>query len=146
MTGVTPLGTVPASGQVDVTVQTRTKDADAGAYPLGCLDRAALDRTVRHLTTTGATAVEVGGHSIAATVPAHTGGTAVIATTAVPGWHCSAPVKPFHGLLAMDLPAGTDKVSCTFTPKGLTPGLAGAAFGLLLLASVATSGLRRRRR
>ncbi|MGW6571035.1 YfhO family protein [Streptomyces sp. NPDC054945] len=145
MTGVTPLGTVPASGRVDVTVETRTKDADAGAYPLGCLDRAALDGAVRHLTATGATTVEVGGHSIAATVPAHTGGTVVIAATAVPGWSCSAPVKPFHGLLAMDLPPGTDKVSCTFIPKGLAPGLAGAAFGLLLLASVATSGLRRRR-
>ncbi|MFI8386511.1 YfhO family protein [Streptomyces sp. NPDC085540] len=146
MTGVTPLGTVPASGQVDVTVQTRTQGADAGAYPLGCLDRTALDAAVGHLTATGATAVRPGGHTIGATLPAPTGGTAVIATTAVPGWQCSAPVKPFHGLLAVDLPPGTTELSCTFTPKGFTAGLAGAALALLALATVpATTRLRRRR-
>ncbi|WP_327736895.1 YfhO family protein [Streptomyces nojiriensis] len=146
MTGVTPLGTVPASGRVDVTVQTRTKDADAGTYPLGCLDRAALDARVRQLTATGATAVRPGGHTIEATLPTPAGGTAVIATTAIPGWQCSAPLKPFHGLLAVDLPPGTAKVSCTFTPKGLTPGLAGTALSLLTLTAVQLTTLRRRRR
>ncbi|WP_267890042.1 MULTISPECIES: YfhO family protein [unclassified Streptomyces] len=146
MTGVTPLGPVPASGKVDVTVRTRTQGADAGSHPLGCLDRTALGSAVDRLTATGATAVEVAGHSIEATVPANTRGTAVIATTAVPGWSCSAPVKPFHGLLAVDLPPGTDKVSCTFTPKGLTPGLAAAALALLTLTAVpAWARLRRRR-
>ncbi len=146
MTGVTPLGPVPASGKVDVTVRTRTQGADAGSHPLGCLDRTALGSAVDRLTATGATAVEVGGHSIEATVPANTRGTAVIATTAVPGWSCSAPVKPFHGLLAVDLPPGTDKVSCTFTPKGLTPGLAAAALALLTLLVVPAAARRRRRR
>ncbi|MFJ6051991.1 YfhO family protein [Streptomyces sp. NPDC092307] len=146
MTGVTGLGTVPASGRVDVTVETRTKDADAGAYPLGCLDRAALDGAVRHLTTTGATTVRPGGHTIRATLPTPAGGTAVIATTAVPGWQCSAPLKPFHGLLAVDLPRGTTSFSCTFTPKGLAPGLAGAALALMALAAVQVTTLRRRRR
>ncbi|MGW6979580.1 YfhO family protein [Streptomyces sp. NPDC054932] len=145
MTGVTPLGAVPASGQVDVTVQTRTKDADAGPHPLGCLDRAALDTVVRHLTTTGATSVRPGGHTIEATLPAGSGGTAVIATTAVPGWQCSAPVTPFHGLLAVDLPPGTAEVSCTFTPRGLTPGLAGAALSLMVLTGAAVASVRRRR-
>ncbi|MER7825257.1 YfhO family protein [Streptomyces sp. NPDC096097] len=146
MTGVTELGTVPASGRVDVTVETRTKDADAGAYPLGCLDRAALDAAVRHLTTTGATTVRPGGHTIRATLPTPAGGTAVIATTAVPGWQCSAPLKPFHGLLAVDLPRGTTSFSCTFTPKGLAPGLAGAALALLTLAAAQITTTRRRRR
>ncbi|MFG2994273.1 YfhO family protein [Streptomyces sp. NPDC048257] len=146
MTGVTPLGTVPASGTVDVAVQTRTQGAHAGGHPLGCLDRAALDTVVRHLTTTGATAVRPGGHTLEATLPTRAGGTAVIATTAVPGWQCSAPVKPFHGLLAVDLPAGTDRLSCTFTPKGLTPGLAGATLALLTLIAVQVTTLRRRRR
>ncbi|MFI7354527.1 YfhO family protein [Streptomyces avidinii] len=146
MTGVTPLGTVPASGRVDVTVETRTKDADAGGHPLGCLDRAALDTVVRHLTTTGATSVRPGGHTLGATLPTPAGGTAVIATTAVPGWQCSAPLKPFHGLLAVDLPAGTDTFSCTFTPKGLTPGLAGATLALMVLIGVKVAALRRRRR
>ncbi|MFF3086674.1 YfhO family protein [Streptomyces nojiriensis] len=147
MTGVTPLGTVPASGRVDVTVQTRTKDADAGTYPLGCLDRAALDARVRQLTATGATAVRPGGHTIEATLPTPAGGTAVIATTAIPGWQCSAPLKPFHGLLAVNLPPGTAKVSCTFTPKGFTAGLTGGALALLTLTAVPlTARLRRRHR
>ncbi|MFD5413262.1 YfhO family protein [Streptomyces nojiriensis] len=147
MTGVTPLGTVPASGRVDVTVQTRTKDADAGTYPLGCLDRAALDARVRQLTATGATAVRPGGHTIEATLPTPAGGTAVIATTTIPGWQCSAPLKPFHGLLAVDLPPGTAKVSCTFTPKGFTAGLTGGALALLTLTAVPlTARLRRRHR
>lgn len=64
--------------------------------------------------------------------------------TAVPGWQCSAPVKSFHGLVSLDIPRGADKVSCTFRPKGLTPGLAGATLALLALASVTVTGLRRR--
>ncbi|MEJ8642923.1 hypothetical protein WKI68_19035 [Streptomyces sp. MS1.HAVA.3] len=120
MTGVTPLGTVPASGKVDVTVSTRTRGADAGGHPLGCLDRPALDTAVRHLTTTGATSVRTGGHTIEATLPPGAAGTAVFAMTDIPGWQCSAPVRSFHGLVSLPLTPGTTKVSCTFTPKGLT--------------------------
>ncbi|MFD3541895.1 YfhO family protein [Streptomyces sp. NPDC058662] len=145
VTGVVPLGPVPASGRVEVTVETRTQGATAGAYPLGCLDRSALDTAVRRLTATGATSVRVGGHTLDAVLPPHTGATAVIAVTAVPGWRCSAPVKPFHGLLAVDLAPGTDEVSCTFTPRGLTPGLAGAALGLMVLVAAAVGAARRRR-
>ncbi|GLX39114.1 membrane protein [Streptomyces roseochromogenus] len=146
MSGVLPLGPVPASGRLEVTVDTRTSGADAGAHPIGCLDRPALDAAVKHLTTTGATKVTAGGHTIEATLPKGSTGTAVLAVTAVPGWQCSAPARPFHGLLAVPLPPGTDKISCTFTPKGLTPGLAAAALALLtLLAVPLTHRLRRRR-
>ncbi|WP_327254475.1 YfhO family protein [Streptomyces sp. NBC_01244] len=145
MAGVLRLGEVPASGRVDVTVRTRTRGGTAGAHPVGCLDRAALATRVGRLTATGATRVRAGGHTIEATLPREASGTAVFAMTAVPGWQCSAPAKSFHGLVSLDIPQGTDKVSCTFTPKGLTPGLAGAALGLLALASVTVAGLRRRR-
>ncbi|MFB0627191.1 YfhO family protein [Streptomyces sp. AB3(2024)] len=146
MSGVLPLGPVPASGRLEVTVDTHTRGATAGAHPIGCLDRAALDKAVGHLTATGATKVTAGGHTIEATLPKDSTGTAVLAMTAVPGWQCSAPVRPFHGLLAVPLTPGTDKVSCTFTPKGLTPGLAAAALALLtLLAVPLTTRLRRRR-
>lgn len=144
MTGVIRLGTVPASGRVDVTVTTRTKRADAGDHPLGCLDRPALDTAVRHLTATGATSVRTGGHSIEATLPGGTTGTAVFAMTAVPGWQCSAPVRSFHGLVSLPLTPGTTKVSCTFTPKGLTPGLTGATLALMVLIGSVVTALRRR--
>ncbi|MFJ3837103.1 YfhO family protein [Streptomyces sp. NPDC090054] len=146
MSGVLPLGPVPASGTVEVTVETRTENASAGPRPVGCLDRAALDARIRDLTATGATSVDAGGHSIEATLPSGASGTAVIAMTNVPGWQCSAPIRPFHGLVALDIAPGTSKVSCTFTPKGLTPGLAAAALALLTLASVTTTTYLRRRR
>ncbi|MFF4317156.1 YfhO family protein [Streptomyces sp. NPDC001568] len=146
MSGVVPLGPVPASGAVAVTVDTRTENATAGAHPIGCLDRAALDARIRDLTATGATSVDAGGHTIEATLPRGASGTAVLAMTNVPGWQCSAPIRPFHGLVALDVAPGTSKVSCTFTPKGLTPGLAAAALALLTLASVTTTAYVRRRR
>ncbi|MCY0953845.1 YfhO family protein [Streptomyces sp. H27-S2] len=144
-TGVVPLGRVPASGRVDATVRTRTRGATAGSHPIGCLDRRALDGAVAALTATGATRIEAAGHTLEAALPRGARGTAVIATTAVPGWRCSAPLKPFHGLLAVDLPAGADEVSCTFTPRGLTPGLAGATLALLALTSAAVASRRRHR-
>ncbi|MCY0932988.1 YfhO family protein [Streptomyces sp. H34-S4] len=144
-TGVVRLGEVPASGAVSATVKTRTRGATAGEHPIGCLDRAELARTVARLTATGATQVSAGGHTIEATLPKDSTGTAVFAMTDVPGWQCSSPVKSFHGLVSLDIPRGTDKLSCTFTPRGLTPGLAAATLGLLALASVTTTGLRRRR-
>ncbi|KIF05444.1 membrane protein [Streptomyces sp. RSD-27] len=146
MSGVLPLGPVPASGTVTATVDTRTQDATAGPHPIGCLDRAALDARVRDLTATGATAVRVGGHTIEATLPATATGTAVFAMTAIPGWQCSAPTTDFHGLLAVPLPPGTRHLSCTYTPKGLTPGLAAATLALLTLTSVTTTTHLRRRR
>lgn len=146
MTGVVPLGQVPASGEVTATVETRTENATAGPTPIGCLDREALAGAVDRLTTTGATSVEVGGHTLAATLPPNTTGTAVLAVTAIPGWQCSAPTRDFHGLLAVPVTPSTRTLSCTFTPKGLTPGLAAAALSLLTLATVTTTGYLRRRR
>ncbi|MEV8530350.1 YfhO family protein [Streptomyces sp. NPDC051211] len=144
MTGVLKLGTVPKDGRVDVTVRTRSQD-HAPEHPIGCLDRTRLAATVEGLVKTGATEVKAGGHSIEATLPQGTTGTAVFAMTAVPGWQCSAPLKPFHGLVALDLPAGENKVSCTFTPKGFLPGLAAAGLALLALITVTALGARRRR-
>ncbi|MEV7835106.1 YfhO family protein [Streptomyces subrutilus] len=143
-TGVLPLGPVPATGRVDATV--RTRGATAAPHPVGCLDRAALTRAVTALTATGATTTTTTGHSVEAAFPATATGTAVIATTAVPGWHCDHPLRPFHGLLAVALPQGTTRIACTFTPRGLTPGLAGAALAALLLTTTATTPHLRRRR
>ncbi|WP_432085711.1 YfhO family protein [Streptomyces sp. bgisy095] len=144
LTGVLGLGPVPADGTVRATVRTKS-DARAPEHPIGCLNRPALDKAVQGLTATGATAVKAGGHSIEATLPAGSGGTAVFAMTDVPGWQCSAPRKEFHGLVALDLSPGTTKVSCTFTPKGLLPGLAAAALALLTLVTVTVVSRRRAR-
>ncbi|MCB5165967.1 YfhO family protein [Streptomyces bambusae] len=141
-TGVVRLGPVPTSGRVDVAAE--TTGGTAPGHAVGCLDRAALTAAVRRLTADGATAVRAGGHSLTAELPAGAAGTAVFATTAVPGWRCSAPRVAFHGLLAVDLPPGTREVSCTFLPRGLPAGLAAGGAALLLLAAGTLHGLRRR--
>ncbi|RSS58116.1 hypothetical protein EF912_11665, partial [Streptomyces sp. WAC07061] len=146
MTGVVPLGPVPASGEVTATVETRTENATAGETPIGCLDRTALETAVSTLKSTGATSVRTGGHTLEATLPPNTTGTAVLAVTNIPGWQCSAPIRDFHGLLALPVTPTTRTLSCTFTPKGLPPGLAAAALALLTLTSVTTAGYLRRRR
>ncbi|MFF5445950.1 YfhO family protein [Streptomyces sp. NPDC012888] len=143
-TGVLRLGPVPADGRLDLTVRTRSR-GEAPEHPVGCLKPGAVRSAVAALTTTGATGVTVGGHSLEATLPQGTRGTVVLATTAVPGWQCSAPLKPFHGLLAVDLPADTTKLSCTFTPRGLVPGLAAAALALIALLTVTFTSRRRLR-
>ncbi|MBT2402492.1 MULTISPECIES: YfhO family protein [unclassified Streptomyces] len=149
MTGVLKLGPVPASGRVDVTVRTKSR-GHAPDHPIGCLDRTKLDAQIAHLTATGATSVRAGGHTIEATLPRGATGTAVFAMTDIPGWHCSAPLRGFHGLVAMDIPSDGGTLTCTFTPKGLTPGLAAATLALLALASATArslaTALRRRRR
>ncbi|MGW6704862.1 YfhO family protein [Streptomyces sp. NPDC054956] len=145
MTGVQGIGEVPASGRLDVTVRTSTQNATAGEHPFGCLDRAALTKAVARLTATGATDVAAGGHTIAATLPKGSTGTAVFAMTNVPGWQCTAPVQDFHGLVSVALKPGTTKVSCTFTPRGFHAGLSAGALGLMLLAAGTVAGVRRRR-
>ncbi|MFE4204315.1 YfhO family protein [Streptomyces goshikiensis] len=146
VSGVVPLGPVPASGRISVAVRTSAAGATAGEHPVGCLDRTRLDAAVRRLTATGATSVRAGGHTIEATLPPGATGTAVFAVTAAPGWHCSAPPLPFHGLLALPVPRDGAPLSCAFTPKGLAPGLAAGALALLTLtAATLTPHLRRRR-
>ncbi|CAL9513996.1 hypothetical protein SUDANB120_03706 [Streptomyces sp. enrichment culture] len=155
-TGVVRLGPVPADGTLTAIVRTRGRNTAAAtvreSHPIGCLDRAALDDAVARLTRTGATAVRTGGHSLRAELPPGTTGTAVVATTAVPGWQCTAdgrptPPTPFHGLLSLSLPADTRTLACTYTPPGLRPGLAGATLAALALtAAAALPPLRRRLR
>ncbi|WP_312847814.1 YfhO family protein [Streptomyces sp. WAC06614] len=146
MTGVLPLGPVPASGEVRATVETTAPAAPSvPAHPIGCLDRRALDQRIAELKATGATHVEADGHTLKATFPAGSTGIAVVATTAAPGWRCSLPTTPFHGLLATRLPTGTTTLTCTYTPRGLLPGLAAGGAALLTLLTVSTVALRRRR-
>jgi Bacterial membrane protein YfhO len=122
------------------------------ASPIGCLDQRKADAVLTRLRATGATRVTAGGHSISATLPAGSKGTAVIATTAVQGWSCTvdggasrAPVS-YGGLLGVPLGSGASRVSCSYTPPGLKPGLAGTGAGLLALAGVLVVGRLRRRR
>lgn len=147
------LGTVPASGEIKLSMRAVRVAQDLPADMLGCLDHRALTAAVARLRATGATGVQAGGHTISATLPAGSTGTAVLAVTAVDGWSCStdghAAGKPtsFHGLIGVPLGGGASRVDCSFRPPGLLPGLAVSTVALVaLLLGVLTNRLRRRRR
>ncbi|MET9698560.1 YfhO family protein [Streptomyces sp. NPDC006529] len=144
------LGTVPADGRFTFTVHTGEDGQSLPADALGCLDVPAFEQAVRALRETGGAAVETGGHTLTARLPKGSTGTAVVATTAPPGWTCSVdggparPPVPYQGLLGVPLAkGGAARIDCAYRPPGLTAGLAGTGAGALAL--VATAFLTRRR-
>jgi hypothetical protein len=139
-----PLGAVPADGRITVKIHS-SRGQFIPRNPLGCLDRAALDRAVRQLRATGPERVEASGHGISAAFAPGTKGTAIVSVPAATGWTCSvdggrarAP-RTLGGLMAVDLGDGASQVSCSFHTPGLRLGLAasGAAAALLLAVAVA---------
>ncbi|MDA5283341.1 YfhO family protein [Streptomyces sp. Isolate_45] len=152
LTPLEEVGRVSADGLLTFDVRTGQKGQVLPADAIGCLDAPALDAAVRRLRDTGATAVRVDGHSISADLPKGSTGTAVVATTAPPGWTCSAddgPARPpvsHQGLLGVPLGEGADRVACAYTPPGLTAGLMGSAAGALVVAGVLLAPLLRRLR
>ncbi|MFJ9455185.1 YfhO family protein [Kitasatospora sp. NPDC101447] len=122
------LGTVPADGVVRVTLRSDTV-SQVPARPIGCLRTGALEAAVARLTAGGATRVDAGGHTLAATLPAGSTGTALLAVPATEGWTCavdggraSAPT-PVLGMIGVPLGPGASRVACSFRPPGLTEGL-----------------------
>ncbi|WBQ04519.1 YfhO family protein [Kribbella sp. CA-293567] len=145
------LGPTPASGVAVAEIRIITS---AGPIPLtgamGCLDEAKLKAAVAALRTAGATAVKTGGHSIEATLKPGSTGLAVVAVPRVDGWRCSVDdgkaqePNEFGGLLAVELPGPSQKVSCSFRPPGLELGLAAGASALLITLGLFLLGRRRR--
>ncbi|GAB2978366.1 YfhO family protein [Streptomyces pseudoechinosporeus] len=147
-----PLGTVPADGRVTVTIATVFQDTELPRSPLACLDPAELRRAIADLRARGATHVTVGGHSVRATLPPGSTGTAVIATARTPGWRCAVDGGPMRaprsrlGLLAVPLPTASEhQLHCSFRPPGLRAATAASAGAAALLLCVAAF-LRRARR
>ncbi|GIM90823.1 YfhO family protein [Paractinoplanes toevensis] len=146
------LGTVPADGKVKLEVWA-SRPQVLPAPVLGCLDRAAFATAVERLRATGATKVEAGGHTLSATLPAGSTGTAMVAAPAVKGWSCGvdggarhAPIS-YYGFIGVPLTDGATRVDCSFEPPGLRPGLAVAGVALIaLLAVPVVATVRRRRR
>ncbi|GAA1301765.1 membrane protein [Planotetraspora silvatica] len=139
------LGTVPATGRVKV----KLRPMDRGTvpdHPIACLDTARLAEAVQHLRSTGATRVQVSGHSVSATLPAGSAGTAVMSMPAIRGWTCALgngaarPAGNFLGLVAVPLDGRATRVSCSFTPPGLKIGLT-VTGGTLLGAAALWIGL-----
>ncbi|GAA3097498.1 putative membrane protein YfhO [Kribbella aluminosa] len=146
------LGTVPKSGAVQVEVN--FGEDPQGIPPhnaIGCFSPVALEKAVTTLRATGAKVVRTGGHSLHATLPAGSKGWAVIGVPKIDGWSCKAggqaqAPSEFGGLMAVPLTNGATTVDCTFTPPGLSRGLAIAAAAAVLTLGIAGIGAVRRRR
>ncbi|MFJ2575864.1 YfhO family protein [Kitasatospora aureofaciens] len=145
------LGTVPADGLVRVTLQSDAV-SQLPARPIGCLRPGALDAAVARLTATGATRVTAGGHTLTATLPAGSTGTALLSVPATEGWTCSAgggryaAPTPVLGMIGIPLGPGADRIACSFHPPGLTEGLTVTSATAAALALVAVSAHLTRRR
>ncbi|MEV5592832.1 YfhO family protein [Streptomyces sp. NPDC052496] len=145
------LGTVPADGRLTVSFS-NPKAQRVPGRPVGCLSRAKLAAAVAGLRKQAPVRLSSSGHGLAAELPAHSTGTAVLAVPAVTGWGCRvdggawrAP-HSFGGLLAVPLTAGATRLDCSYRPPGLLPGLAvsGAALGVPVVVA-AVCAVRRRR-
>lgn len=147
--GMLPVGAVPANGTLTLELA-GTRAQSIPRHPVGCLDRAALERAVATLRATGPDRVTAGGHTIGAVFRPGRRGTAVVAVPAVSGWRCSvdgsAAKAPgtLGGLMAVRL-AGGSRLSCSYRPPGLLPGLSASASALALLVAVAVAGPLRAR-
>ncbi|MFC8709501.1 hypothetical protein ACFUCQ_06110 [Streptomyces sp. NPDC057197] len=141
------IGVVPASGKVRVELR-HTGWLDLPEQPIGCLVPGRLERAVQQSSATGATQIQVGGHSVIARIPAGSTGTAILAIARIKGWRCSAgdgPARPaaaYLGLIEVPLDGTADSVSRGFRPPGL---LKGGAVGAAVLAGLAATALWYRR-
>lgn len=152
--GVLTLGAVPADGQVVFTVRSDRPgpDADSLVPPdvrpgdVGCLDPAALDRTVT-ASRDRAASVRFGRSGVTVDWPTRRTGEAVVLTTALPGWSCRTDAGPATvtsraGMLAVPV-HDTGRLSCHYRQPGLAPGLGVSAAALA--ATVGVELVRRRR-
>lgn len=136
------VGTVPASGTVQVGLSF-TGHLRLPQQSIGCLVKSRLDAAVEELTATGATAVQVDGHTLDAELPPGSTGTAVVAVPRISGWRCSAgdapatSAKNYLGLIAVPLDGKATSISCSFQPPGLQ---LGAAVGVAALVCLVATG------
>ncbi|MFE7949047.1 YfhO family protein [Streptomyces sp. NPDC057426] len=144
------LGTVPADGRVAVRVHSAQRQYIPES-PVGCLDRAALDRTVRQLRATGPDRVDASGHAVGAAFAPGTAGTAVLSVPAVPGWLCAVDGGPARvprtlgGLIAVELGDSASRLACSYRTPGLRLGLAASGAAAALLLAVTAAHLLRTR-
>jgi hypothetical protein len=142
------LGVVLPSGSFTVSLTVRGRSVIPRAA-VACADGAALRSVVENLRRAAMTDVRVEGHGMSARVAADERGLMVAAVPEVPGWGCAVdgaealPASSFHGLLAVDVPAGQHDVECSYRTPGLDAGLLVAAAGALLL--IAATFVPRRR-
>ncbi len=94
---------------------------------VACADVPALRSAVETLDRAAAGDVRVQGHGISARVAADAPALVVAAVPEVSGWGCAVdghgtlPASSFHGLVAVDVPAGQHEVECSYQTPDYAP-------------------------
>jgi uncharacterized membrane protein YfhO len=135
---IVKLGRTPASGKLSVTIRTY-RGGEMAKQPIACLDQSKLHHIISHLQKTGATNVQAAGHSITATLPKGSTGSAIISIPNNSGWKCSRGdgnsfrPKSYFGFIRIPLEKDTSTLSCSYTPPGLWTGLLLGMVSLLII-------------
>jgi len=143
--GVQDLGSVE-SGSFTVTMSssrlplknTYTVPAD----PVRGLDPAAVDAKLAQLRGGGVTDVHWNDTGLSATTTGDSAATVFLSVPTIPGWSVTVDGKTVKttellgAFTGVPVPAGTHRISMSFTPPGLYAGLGGSAVGLVALGGV----------
>ncbi|WP_051271352.1 YfhO family protein [Shimazuella kribbensis] len=123
------LGKTPPSGKVTVIIRTY-RAGNLSKQPIACLDQKKFQAAIEQRMKTDAISVQASGHTIRATLPKGSTGSAIIAIPNAPGWMCSKGGKTqvekplsFMGLMQIPLDQNTRVVSCEYQPPGWREGL-----------------------
>jgi uncharacterized membrane protein YfhO len=122
------LGKTPLSGKVTVVIRTY-RAGDLSKQPIACLDQKKFQIAKEQRMKTDAISVQASGHTIRATLPKGSTGSAIIAIPNAPGWMCSKEKsktekpKSFMGLMQIPLDKNTQVISCNYQPPGWWEGL-----------------------
>lgn len=106
------------------------------------LDPTAVDAKLAQLRTGGVTDVHWSDTGLAATTTGDSAATVFLSVPSIPGWSVTVDGKSVKttellgSFTGVPVPAGTHRISMSFTPPGLYPGLGGSAVGAVALGAV----------
>ncbi|NUP51170.1 MAG: YfhO family protein [Catenulispora sp.] len=106
------------------------------------LDPTAVDAKLAQLRTGGVTDVHWSDTGLAATTTGDSAATVFLSVPSIPGWSVSVDGKSVKttellgAFTGVPVPAGTHRISMSFTPPGLYAGFGGSAVGAVALGAV----------
>ena len=143
--GVQDLGSVQ-SGSFTVTMSsdhlTLKNTYTVPANPVRGLDPTAVDAKLSQLRTGGVTDVHWNDTGLSATTTGDSAATVFLSVPTIPGWSVTVDGKSVKttellgSFTGVPVPAGTHRISMSFTPPGLYAGIGGSTVGLLALGGV----------
>ncbi|WP_194923254.1 YfhO family protein [Catenulispora pinisilvae] len=112
------------------------------ANPIRGLDPTAVDAKLAQLRSGGVTDVHWNSTGISATTTGDSAATVFLSVPTIPGWSVTVDgksvktTKLLGSFTGVPVPAGTHRISMSFSPPGLYAGIGGSTVGLLALGGV----------